>query len=98
MKHFSLGWYSIVFFICRNFEGYFNIQVFVFRFYYFTVRFSYFSFVAFHSSLHTTEAAFSPSSSHHPSCCSHLRPERVGGTTHDSAGEEPAGQIQAAAS
>lgn len=49
------------------------------------------------SSLHTAEAAVSPSSSHHPAGGSHVGPERVGGTTHDGAGEDPAGQIQAAA-
>lgn len=53
--------------------------------------------MALHSSLHTAEAAISPSSPHHPAGGSHLRPERVRGTTHDSAREEPAGQIQAAA-
>lgn len=53
--------------------------------------------MVFHSLLHTTEAAVSPGSSHYPIGGSHVRPERIGGTTHDGAGEEPAGQIQAAA-
>ncbi len=49
------------------------------------------------SSLHTAEAAVSPSPSHHPTSGSYLRPECIRGTTHDGAGKEPTGQIQAAA-